>query len=95
MKFNNRPWTSFYDKGVPAVIEIPRISLVDLFNQSVKTYGESVCTICEGEMQSYEEINEFSDRIARYLVSIGLEKGQRAGIMLPNTTEFVSVILAS
>jgi len=89
VKLNNRPWTSFYDKGVPAVIEIPRISLVDLFNQSVKTYGESVCTICEGETQSYEEINEFSDRVARYLVSIGLEKGQRVGIMLPNTTEFI------
>ncbi|MEA3325736.1 MAG: long-chain fatty acid--CoA ligase [Chloroflexota bacterium] len=89
MKLNDRPWTSLYDEGVPATIEIPRISLVKLFIQSVKTYGESVCTIFEGEALTYQEIDALSDRVARYFVAMGLKKGQRVGIMLLNTPAFI------
>jgi len=89
MKTNERPWTSFYDEGVPDAIEIPRISLVDLFIQSVRTCGESVCTIFEGEVQTYNEINALSDIVARYLIAQGLKKGQRVGILLPNTPAFI------
>jgi len=85
----NKPWLSHYDEGVPPEIVIPNISLVDLFKEAVATYGESVCTIYQDRTLTYQQIDMQSDGVARYLLSNGLEKGERVGIILPNTPTFV------
>jgi len=85
----NKPWLSHYDKGVPSEIDIPNISLVDLFNQAVAKYGESTCTIYQDKELSYREVNAQSDCVAGFLLASGLEKGDRVGILLTNTPEFV------
>lgn len=85
----NKPWLAHYDKGVPREINIPDISLVDLFKTAVKEYGDNICTICESESRTYKQIDRDSESLARYLLEKGLEKGDRVGILLPNTTEFV------
>ena len=85
----DRPWFEHYDEGVPTEISIPIISLVDLFNEAVRNYGESICTICGSEKHTYNQIDDFSDRFARYLIANGLQKGDRVGILLPNTSSFV------
>ncbi len=89
MAINNKPWLSHYDDGVPAEIDIPKLSLVDLFRQAVEQYGPSPCTIYEDEDLSYRDIDDFSERVARYLISKGLQRGDRVGILLPNTPAFV------
>lgn len=89
MTFKDKPWLSHYDDGVPAEIDIPKLSLVDLFRQAVEHYGPSPCTIYEDEALSYDEIDDFSERVARYLISKGLQHGDRVGILLPNTPSFV------
>ena len=85
----NKPWLAHYDEGVPKDIDIPNISLVDLFRSAVQEYGNQVCTVCGSECYTYERIDDLSDRFARYLLANGLQKGDRVGILLPNTTEFV------
>jgi len=84
-----RPWFTHYDAGVPKEITIPNITLVDLFDNAVQKYGEKIFTICESESKTYNQINDYSDRFARYLIDNGIKKGDRVGILLPNTTEFV------
>ena len=85
----NKPWLAHYDKGVSREINIPDISLVDLFKIAVKEYGDNICTIRESESRTYKQIDRDSESLARYLLEKGLEKGDRVGILLPNTTEFV------
>lgn len=85
----NKPWLAHYDEGVPKELRIPNISLVDLLEQSVREYGDKVCTICEDELHTYDEIDRFSDSFSRYLIENGLQKGDRVGIFLPNRTEFI------
>ncbi len=85
----NRPWLSHYDEGVPTEIEIPKVSLVDLFKEAVSAYGESISTIYENQTLTYQQIDHRSDCVARYLLSNGLKKGDRVGILLPNTPAFV------
>lgn len=85
----NKPWLSNYDTGVPFEIEIPNISLVDLFNLAVSKYGESICTIYQGKELRYQEVDAQSDCVARFLLASGLEKGDRVGILLKNIPEFV------
>jgi len=84
-----KPWLSHYDQDVPPMIDIPAISLVDLFRESVKLYGDSIFTICKDIKHTYQDIDRLSDYISQSLASYGLQKGDRVGILLPNSTEFV------
>ena len=84
-----KPWLSQYDEGVPAQIDIPEISLVDLLRKTVEDSGESTCTIFEGDSLTYQAVDDLSDRVARYLLAQGLAKGDRVGILLPNSPAFV------
>lgn len=85
----NKPWLKHYDPGVPAEIEIPEISLVDLLDRAVQKYGDEICTIYAGEALTYKEVDERANRLARFLLDQGLQKGDRVGILLPNIPEFV------
>jgi long-chain acyl-CoA synthetase len=89
MAFKNKPWLSHYDQGVPQEIVIPNISLVALFKSSVRNSSKSTCIIYQGRSFTYQEVDELSDRVARYLIKRGLKKGDRVGILLPNTPAFV------
>lgn len=89
MSRKNKPWLSHYDPSVPLEIDVPDLSLVDLFTQAVSRYSEHTCVIFNGSAFSYQEIDDRSNRIARYLIAQGLEKGERVGILLPNNVAFV------
>lgn len=89
MMKDRKPWLTHYDEGVPGEIDIPNQSLVDLFADTVKKAGESTCTIYEGESLTYHQIDDLSDRVARFLLAQGIKKGDRVGIVLPNSPAFV------
>ncbi len=84
-----KPWLSHYDEGVPAEIDPPEVSLVDVFKNAVSRYGDATCLICNNVSMTYDTVDDLSDRMARFLLSQGLQKGGRVGILLPNTPEFV------
>ncbi len=85
----NRPWFAHYDTGVPREINLPNISLVDLFQSAVNEYADKTCIVYGSESYTYEQIDHYSESFSRYLLEQGLQKGDRVGILLPNTTAFV------
>jgi len=89
MRKANKPWLLQYDRGVPAEIVIPDLTLVDLFKDAVTTHGSATCTITDQEKLSYLQIDDYSDRIARFLLDKGLNKGDRVGVLLLNSPAFV------
>ena len=89
MDYSIKPWLVNYDSGVPAEIQIPYITLNELLRQSVEKNGERICIIAKGESLTYNELDDLSDRVAQYLISIGIKSGDRVGIMQPNTPQFV------
>jgi long-chain acyl-CoA synthetase len=89
MNLSLKPWLSHYDPGVPSEIDIPKQSLVDLLQDAVKEFAPETCVIYEDQKWTYQEINEHSRKVAEYLQSKGLKKGDRVGILLGNTPEFV------
>jgi len=91
MTDKGKPWLLHYDDGVPAQIEIPKQSLVDLFKKAVEDYGSAVCTIYGEEELTYQQIDQLSDSVARFLIDQGIQKGERVGIFLPNTPAFVII----
>ncbi len=84
-----RPWFKHYDKGVPYHIEYPEIPLFELLEESARKYPDSPCTIFKGAVITYKEMNELTDRLAGALADLGVKKGDRVGIFMPNTPQFV------
>ncbi|HUI88808.1 MAG TPA: long-chain fatty acid--CoA ligase [Anaerolineales bacterium] len=86
---NDRPWIAHYDKGVPATIEYPKVPLFHFLEESARKYPDRACTIFKGAVISFQEMNDRTDRLAAALVDMGVKKGDRVGIFMPNTPQFV------
>ena len=82
-------WFAQYDKEVPRTIEYPSIPLFQLLEDSAKKYPDAPCTIFKGAKISYKEMDALTDRIAAGLSRLGVKKGDRVGIFMPNTPQFV------
>ena len=86
---DERPWLKHYDEGVPHSLEYPDINLIELLQTSARQYPDTPCTIFKGGKISYSEMNERTDRLAAGLAALGVKKGDRVGIFMPNTPQFV------
>jgi long-chain acyl-CoA synthetase len=85
----DRPWFKHYDQGVPQHIEYPPIPLFGLLEESARKYPDSPCTIFKGAVITYREMNELTDRLAAGIAELGVKKGDRVGIFMPNSPQFV------
>ena len=86
---NEKPWLAHYDKGVPHTVEIPNAPLFHFLEESARKYPDRACTIFKGAVITFKEMNELTDRMAAALVDMGVKKGDRVGIFMPNTPQFV------
>ena len=85
----NKPWFSSYPAGVAHHLSYDRYgSLLDLLDESFKTHRERPAYWCMGKHFSYEAIDLASKQLASYLQSLGLSKGARVAIMLPNIPQY-------
>ena len=85
----DRPWFAKYDKGVPKTIDYPKEPLYYFLEQSAEKYPDKPCTIFKGAVITYKEMNEMTDHMAAALADIGVKKGDRVGIFMPNTPQFL------
>jgi long-chain acyl-CoA synthetase len=86
---NDKPWLTHYDKGVPQTVEIPNAPLFHFLEEAARKYPDRACTIFKGAVITFKEMNELTDRVAAALVDLGVKRGDRVGIFMPNTPQFV------
>jgi long-chain acyl-CoA synthetase len=87
-----KPWLEHYDKGVPATLApYPNKPLYSFLEESAAQFPDRACTIFKGRTVTYKEMNALSDRVAAALVAQGVKKGDRVGMFIPNTPQFVYV----
>lgn len=89
-----RPWLERYDEGVPTSIDYPDVPLFEFLKQSARKYPDQPCTIFKGATISYQEMDRLTDRLAAGLSDLGIRKGDRVGIFIPNTPQFVLAYFA-
>jgi long-chain acyl-CoA synthetase len=87
----DRPWFKWYDKGVPQTIDYPAVPLYYFLEESARKYPDAPCTIFKGATITYRQMNEITDRVAGALAAMGVKKGDRVGMFLPNTPQFVMI----
>jgi long-chain acyl-CoA synthetase len=91
----DRPWLSSYPEGVPAEIDPTHYSsLVALMDESFAAYPERVAYSFLGKDLSYADVNRQSEAFAAYLQSLGLVKGDRVALMMPNMAQYPVCVAA-
>ena len=63
-------------------------TLVEMLEQSCKTYAPNICAECLGGSYTYAELDRRASDFASFLQQAGLDKGDRVAIMLPNIGQF-------
>ena len=72
-----------------------RPDLVESVEKWAASLPDGVALRFEGEAITYEELNRRANRVANGLQGMGVEKGDRVAIMLPNIPEFVYAFVAT
>ena len=89
MADDNHPWFRNYPPGVPHDVDISAYgSLVDLFEESFSRYATRSAYLYLGRTMSYADLDRQSAEFSSYLQSLGLQRGARVAIMLPNMPQF-------
>jgi long-chain acyl-CoA synthetase len=86
---NDRPWYQFYDLGVPRNLVYPSVPLPYFLEEAARRIPDNTCTISKGVGMTFRDIDLDTNQIAANLLKMGVIKGDRVGIFLGNTTEFV------
>ncbi len=81
----DRIWLASYPPSVPAELPPhPHASVAELFEQSCKRYAEHVSFSSMGKSISYRKLELETRKIGAWLQSLGLSKGDRIAVMMPN-----------
>ena len=90
-----RLWLRHYPPGVPAEIDTSRYpSLVAMLEEGFKKYAAREACVCMGKALTFGELDEASRAIAAWLQSLGLTRGARIAIMMPNVLQYPVAIAA-
>lgn len=88
-------WLKSYPKDVPAEIDLTQYtSLVHLIEESFEKFASRNAYVCMDKYLTYAELNKLSKNFAAWLQSLGLKKGARVAIMMPNVLQYPIVIAA-
>jgi len=90
-----RVWLGSYPEGVPADIDPDQYpSLVALMEESFARYADRTAYSYMGKSISYRQTDEDSQALAAWLQSLGLVKGDRVAIMMPNVPQYPLTVAA-
>ena len=89
---SERPWYSHFDYWVRPNLNYPRRPLTDILRIAASDVPDKPATAFLGQTLTYAEIKDRADRFATALARMGIVKGDRVGIMLPNCPQYVIAV---
>ncbi|HEY8787107.1 MAG TPA: long-chain fatty acid--CoA ligase [Candidatus Limnocylindria bacterium] len=92
-----RQWEAAYDQGVPRHLTYPGLPLHALLERTAHEHPETIATVfggavghrCIDAAMTYRDLDELADRFAAGLQRLGVKKGDRVALVLPNCPQFV------
>jgi long-chain acyl-CoA synthetase len=86
---SDRPWTRFYEPGIPASLSYPSMTLGGMLGETARKFPNHPALAFFGKKITYAELDLLTDRFANALRGLGLAKGDRVALMLPNIPQMV------
>lgn len=86
-----RIWMKHWPPSMPKELSFPqgKIPVFEYLRINAKNNPDKPAIIYYGREISYRELDESSDRFANYLLGLGLSKGDRVGLFLPNSPQYI------
>ncbi len=99
VSYAERPWVKHYDPGVPASLEpYPEIPLFQLLRDRARIAPNSIALVTSahlpllgrvGSELTYAQVDQYSDALSAALVDLGVKKGDRVALVMPNCAAFI------
>lgn len=89
-----KPWHRHYDYNVPTTIRYPRLAAHELLNLPTGAYPDKAALIFFGSEMTFLELSIVSKSFANALAELGIKKGDRVGLHLPNCPQYLIAYFA-
>lgn len=97
--YSDRPWVKHYDNGVPSTLEpYPQVPLHRFLQDAAAQHPKNVALVNSARLPlvgrigaelTYAELDSLSDALAVGLIELGLKKGDRVALVMPNIAAFI------
>lgn len=84
-----RPWLKFYEEHVPPDIDYPQKTLPQILDDTAGKYSDHTAMIFFNSKVTYAALLSAVDRFAAGLQKIGVKKGDRVALFMPNIPQYV------
>jgi long-chain acyl-CoA synthetase len=89
-----RPWLASYPAGVPADFAFPEVPLTRLLDDAAASFPTRTALAFLGLTMTYRELRDAADHLASGLAGLGVRKGDRVSVVLPNCPQNVLTVFA-
>ncbi len=91
----DKPWLEQYPPSVPAEIDLDgRTTLVDVLDAAFHQYAQRDAAACMGSRLRFSDVDHLSHDMGAWLQSLGLARGSRVALMMPNLPQYMVAIAA-
>ena len=89
-----RPWLASYPDGVPADFAFPEVPLTRLLDDAAASFPTRTALAFLGLTVTYRELRDATDHLAAGLARLGVRRGDRVSVVLPNCPQHVLTVFA-
>ena len=84
------PWLEHYDAGVPhSLAPYPHRTLIDYLDDSMRERPDRPALLFKGATLTWRDLARQSDACASAFAALGIQRGDRVGLLLPNCPQFI------
>ena len=89
VSYADRPWLASYPPDVPHDLDVPVVPLTRLLDDAAGSFPDHTALAFLGATTTYQELRSQVDRFAAVLTDLGVRKGDRVALVLPNCPQNV------
>lgn len=85
-----KPWLKYYEPGLlPSLKPYPECTILDVIDETVRERPDHTAIIFKGTRISYADLDRLTNTFAAALVDLGVKKGERVALLLPNSPQAI------
>ncbi|MGD0071078.1 MAG: long-chain fatty acid--CoA ligase [Candidatus Bathyarchaeia archaeon] len=85
----SKPWFNAWPADVPKNIKYPAVPLHGILQKTAENYPANVAIAYDGKEITYAQLDSLSNQFAHALIKLGVKKGDKIAIFLPNIPQFI------